>query len=313
MRLLALPLVLLVVLALPAAAALAVGDGWVHTAIEGGGACARVLADGVFGTWFATLPAATSRSEAQSAFQSTMCSFATEVAELGTSRGGMRMYGIYIGDYAFAFARSEDEAARRIGTYRSTLCSAGSDIGQTAMSTFASWIDPNILTAYDSCLEMAAAGLSMDAITSRDGNIITITLGYARSDGGSVTFWRSAVNGPAFCKFLTDTRKPFKLGYVLTARTGKHSIQCQRQAGSKDQGPVSITVTTSAGSRRFDMPDLVPPTVEQRLNERMDSLQQGVSMAVARLRSDMAGVKSQLAAAASVWNGSSSRPRPKGR
>lgn len=159
-------------------ARLAACDGWVHTAIEGGGACARVLADGVFNTWFATLPTTQvyPRTVAQSAFQSAMarchttavpchararqrmalellfllwtvgsslkirpiqpadqaacrpyawpglrllqCSPATRPGELGTSRGGVKNFGITVGDSVFPFARSLEEAQRRHGTYR---------------------------------------------------------------------------------------------------------------------------------------------------------------------------------------------------
>ena len=44
---------------------------------------------------------------------------------------------------------------------------------------------------------------------------------------------------------------PCRPGFVLSKKVGKHSIQCQREPKSKDQGPVSIVVATSVGTRRF--------------------------------------------------------------
>ena len=46
------------------------------------------------------------------------CSAATEVVELGTTRGGVRSYGIYVEDAAFRLAPSAKEADKRLNTYR---------------------------------------------------------------------------------------------------------------------------------------------------------------------------------------------------
>lgn len=51
--------------------------------------------------------------------------------------------------------------------------------------------------------------------------------------------------------YRTTMRPPCRPGYVLTAATGKHSIQCERLTNSTNKGPVSVVVATSAGSRRF--------------------------------------------------------------
>lgn len=40
----------------------------------------------------------------------------------------------------------------------------------------------------------------VDAILSKDGNIITVGLGYTRGDKGSVTFQRLAPSGPVICR-----------------------------------------------------------------------------------------------------------------
>lgn len=272
-------------------------DAWVHTAIDGGGACGRILADGVFYTWYSTLPPSTSRSVSQSAFQSAMCSSATKPAELWTGPGGVKSFGISIGDQQFAFARSSIEAQTRLGIYKSTLCNSASDIGLPAIATYSAWIDPNLLTAYEGCLAMAEAGLSLDAVISKDGNIITITLGYTKKDKGGVLFQRSAVNGPAFCKYLTDapSRRPIKPGFMLTAASGKHSIQCERRTDSTDKQAVSVIVATSAGSRRFDLPDLVPPTVEERLNARLDDIQDVIDTQLVKLQATVTQLQVRLA------------------
>ncbi|PSC72392.1 putative WD repeat-containing [Micractinium conductrix] len=271
-------------------------DSMVQIAFGGGNHCKRVIADGVFFTFLGpTAYLGPSRTAIQSQFQGAMCSAYSRVAELSTSRGGVRNFGLYIGDWSFPFGRSSDEAQMRLGLYRATLCNLLSPLSSGQLAVFASWIDPNVLAAYQQCLEMADAGLSLDAVISKDGSIITITLGYAKNDQGSIVFQRSAVNGPAFCKYLTHLN--FKPGFVLSKKVGKHSIQCQREPKSKDQGPVSIVVATSVGTRRFDMPDLVPPTVEARLNSRVSAVQETLDLTSSRLQTNLASLRRDTAAA----------------
>lgn len=70
--------------------------------------------------------------------------------------------------------------------------------------------------------------------------------GYAKTDAGSVTFQRLAPFGPVTCRYLSMGFGP---GFLLTAASGMHTVECRRQEGKA--GLVTITVATSVGSRSF--------------------------------------------------------------
>lgn len=55
-------------------------------------------------------------------------------------------------------------------------------------------------------------------------------------------------SSPAFpcCSYLTGDFGP---NFVLTAATGMRSLECRRKEG--ERGLITITVTTSVGSRSF--------------------------------------------------------------